>query len=348
MVKNDADLKVFQSNNLTLATHNMNALQKNIVYRILVYCKDDLKQERNTNLYGEKNIIYFKKAELIKHKGDLGKLDRDLKDLRERSIILKMPDGTKIITGVVLRSVVKPHQDVGILLCSYFIEFARHCYKEFTAYNFQVAFNFKGVHTKRIYEICCMAKNLGKYKLLLVRFREILGIENKYRDSYLLKNKVLKPAQKRINECEAAEISFDYEFEKKNREVFVVLKIKDKKKQAEKRKLMQSWGKETPVPKMNQACSILNELFSEKHRFYEIFEDLKKAGQIPDFIMKHHQKRQYYEKIGIKETEFKKIMTYILKNDFGIDLKNYRQEGVGIKNRPKPKTLKGQINFLRK
>lgn len=337
--------KVSQNNNFTVAAYDFTANQKNIVYYVLDAIRNDLWKE---TLFNER-IIYLDRKLLRKYKQDTVRLKNDLKILQKTTITFKDETGGTYITGILSAAYIHPrNKDAELHVSKPFIMLAKHYGKNFTSYQMSVVLTLKGTHAKRIYEICCMRKNLGEYRLSLLELKKMLCVENKYKLQTGFENYVLKPAQKRINECEQAEILFDYEFEKRNREVFVVLKIKDKKKQAEKRKLMQSWGKETPVPKMNQACSILNELFSEKHRFYEIFEDLKKAGQIPDFIMKHHQKRQYYEKIGIKETEFKKIMTYILKNDFGIDLKNYRQEGVGIKNRPKPKTLKGQINFLRK
>lgn len=351
--KKNTDLKVFQSNNFTIATHNMNSLQKNVVYRILMYCKDDLAQKRNENLFGPGTIIHFKKADLVHYKADLTRLERDIKNLRERSIIIPKEGGGSIITGIILRASVEPHKDVAIELCNHFINYARHCFKEFTAFQFKVAFNLKGVHTKRIYEICCMVKNLGKYKLLLVRFREILGVQNKYIRQAAFENRILKPVQKRINACADAEVSFDYEFEKKNREVFVVLKIKNKKKQAEiqsKNAFKKAQKKQGTAA--NDAYFYLQGLINnEIHDVTQIYLDLQAAGKLEEFAEKYKHKQAYNEKEGRNWADLKPIILKILKEDFGIDLKNYNHKLKNKKTKDAPKThpnpeIQRQINFL--
>lgn len=349
--KKEMDLKVFQSNKMTLATYNFTANQKNIIYKILVAIKTDLVKE---NLLGDK-LIYLEKKELLKYRQDVKLLKADLRAINHCVIEYTRENGDYVIAGVINDSTIKARvPQVEIIVNKKFIEFARHFYKEFTAFNLTLILSLKGAHAKRIYEICCMYKNLGQYKFSLLELKKMLCVENKYKHHHTLFGiKILEPAKKRINACAEAEVSFDYEFEKENREVFVVLKIKNKKKQAEiqSKKAFKQKQKEQEAA-ANDAYYFLERLINDQiHDVTQIYLDLQTAGKLEEFAKIYKRRQAYYEEQGRNWADLMPIMLKILKEDFGIDLKNYNYKLKNKKPKDAPKThpnpeMQRQINFL--
>jgi hypothetical protein len=113
----------------------------------------------------------------------------------------------------------------------------------YTKFIYQVALVSKTMYTSRIYKLLCGWRKTGEFIMKLDDFRKLLGIENKYKFYRDIKRNVLLPAQKYLENIDAADCWFDceandFEVKEGNKVVKLFFRVitKEHKKDEEKRK----------------------------------------------------------------------------------------------------------------
>ena len=84
----------------------------------------------------------------------------------------------------------------------------------FTAFNKAVALSLPSLYAKRLYEICCRWKDKGFCRMPVKEFRQMMNIEDKYKQICEMRENVLDVAQKMMDET--ADVKFTYELRREN------------------------------------------------------------------------------------------------------------------------------------
>lgn len=92
-----------------------------------------------------------------------------------------------------------------------------HLKREFTSYKLRNVLKLKSSYSIRIYEMLKQWQTVKKLEISLEKLRELLQIQDKYKEYHNIKKRVLNTAKKEINEN--TDISIDFEEIKKGRTV---------------------------------------------------------------------------------------------------------------------------------
>lgn len=188
--------------------------------------------------------------------------------------------------------------------------------KNFLAYKLEKTKGMTSPTATRIYEILLnrLKKHHKKLEVDLQEFKKILGFENEYKRFCDFNRRVLKVAQKQINDNKHVDISFTYETPKNGRVVEkVIFFIKYKNNNGEENKAS------TDIPKgidnpfdINKDMNIDNffleeNIVSDEDRKKYIEFDLKEYIGIDDFMISKYLK-DYGDKLNILEQQIRETL----------------------------------------
>ena len=88
---------------------------------------------------------------------------------------------------------------------------------QFLAYDIRNVLHISSVHSIRIYELLAQYRAIGKRTIKVLELKEMLGIENKYKQWSHLRARIIDPAQVTLKEN--CDIQFEYQVNKKGKRV---------------------------------------------------------------------------------------------------------------------------------
>jgi plasmid replication initiation protein len=200
---------IFQDNALTNAHYQMSELEKNIFYSVQ-------NQLSNKDLPDQE---YTVRVQDLTQYTDSENLYQNLRKATERMMqqILYIPLADQGFLQVAPFSSVKYLTGEGLMifridpnLLPYLLNLKKH----FTIYGYKEALSLSGKHTKRIYEILSMFKNLGVVKLDLLELKTRLKLYNPdtgkedYTNFNMMATRVLNPAVEEINSKSNLRVSY--------------------------------------------------------------------------------------------------------------------------------------------
>jgi plasmid replication initiation protein len=308
---------IIQPNAVTHAKYDYTAIQKNIMYQIIGQIQEKMtRQNLQKNLFGS---IYVNVpiAEIAGNKNYKKVYDSSVELMDKKfNFNWKKLDGKEGKTTVALVSEVtheKNSKYLQVCIPDKMIPVLLYIGDGFTKYQKTIAITLKGVHAKRLYEICHRWKDLGGYKCSLDEFREMMCLEDKYTKLSMLKSRVLDAAQKELKE--SADIYFEYKLEKNNSRDFnqitfkIIEQIKEKEKDTKynDRMLFITNMLDISFPMIKSSKAIdLTQIITETEHFENIY------------IRFSSLRKELREGTKTKK-DIKNLIPYILKNDFKIE-----------------------------
>lgn len=195
-----------QDNKLTLSRQSFTTIEKRCLYFIIKEVRR-LYVDRNLNEHEKTYKDLFSDMYLSLKPNQLQLLGDEIRDvynalrkLRNREIEIENED-TWVITSWILQA--KHNKKANMYevqvskdILPYLVELAT----QFTEYSLTVAITLKSTYSQRLYEICCMYRNKGKFFLEVEKLRYMLKIEDKksYQNIAIIKRDILEVAQKEL------------------------------------------------------------------------------------------------------------------------------------------------------
>jgi plasmid replication initiation protein len=235
-------LRIKQPNEITMARYDLTRTEKNIMYYAVKYLQEKIGTrpdvieeinkrdadgllELNRTLFGD--FLFSIPMSYIRDVNDITgnetnttKIWQAAKSLREKSFEIK--------TGRCWFSVgffnwVKFDTKTGLLhleMSHKLIPFILKAVNNYTLYSFITALSFKKVYSQRFYEFCHRFRETGYWRVTPEELKDMLKIENKYKNWNDIKRKVIEPAQQELRE--KGDIFFTYREMKHGRRVVVL------------------------------------------------------------------------------------------------------------------------------
>jgi len=209
---------IIQPNHLSTARITLTALQKNIIYIIIDELQKVMTKDVNAIFEEQQIKVEFKEIDSNNNYARIRKATRDLSSKSvEYDVII--PN-----TGKVRRTDTSLLSGIEYELHSKYISFiipsrasVFFCYigGGFTSFQKTIALSLNSIYSKIMYEFCCRWIDKGGYTCTIDFFKEQLNIKNKYRQVSHLRNKVLNPAKKELQNN--ADVYFSYSLSKEGR-----------------------------------------------------------------------------------------------------------------------------------
>lgn len=218
-LKHEKGAVLKHDNAITGSRYNFSAVEKRCYYLVL-------EQVRKTHIEGKRgqkdlfdDLIVKIKAKDLERAGDNHtKVYRSLQTLREKQIYIETED-KKLSTGY-LNYVEYDKKtnvyEVGVThkIMPYLVELA----EQYTSYNLVVAMSLKSEYSQRFYELCCQYRGKGKFYKSESQLRNMFMLENKYKNTYDLKNRTILTAQKELESL----------YNEKQSDLYFTVEAKDK------------------------------------------------------------------------------------------------------------------------
>jgi len=307
-------LSIIQPNRITNARYEWTAMQKNIVYSIIEALQEEMSFQP---LLFDRGREYVLDLEKITDAANYNYVQKEAEEMMKRPIHYdwkgengKMNDTTTVIIASVTRErgarfirVEIPKMTLPVLL---YVGAGG-----FTVMQKTIAISLKSKHSKRMYELCCRWKDKGGFNMSLLEFRQMMCLENQYKDINRFKDQVLDVAKKELKE--SADTWFEYDLKKiKSRSFnwiyFAVFQNDLRLKNAEK-------GLYPPV--YNFLMISFPSMFNDFAK--NIADQLTEKSQLSNAWAKF---RPIYEKYVNNEMDPKHLVNTtrkILREDFGIE-----------------------------
>ena len=305
---------VAQDNALTNSRQEYTRIEKNCMYHIIARVRHDY---IDTN-YGQKDL--FGDLEIMIPRNvasDSGKniteVIQGFKALRDKSYVIKQPDGKTLIIGPIDWAEYNPKNKeftvhVSKRIMPYYVELANH----FTAYDATVAISLKSQWSQRFYELCCQYRDKGSFFLDLVNMRSMFALENKYPRKFDFEKNVINVARdelKALYEEEQCDTCFEYheDIEVKNRYQFTIItKMAEEQKQMEFKATQQQ---------LFYITSLLKRYFKRDKKYVD--RVIKALSLEPNKIQGIFDRLTELEK-DTKPSEMAPLMRYILRHSWDI------------------------------
>lgn len=204
--------QVLFSNNLIEAKYKLGVVEQKIIHRVLT----------QINVY-DKELKFFR-VHISDFCDLLGKtnnrktvINNACENLRKTDIRIKTENKTEIKTTWFSSAEYFPNGmielEISRKLSPYLLELKRN----FTRYDFFNIIHFKSQYSIRMYQLLKQYDKIGKRDMYLDELKEYFQVKNEYEKYANFKQKILKVAQKEINNL--ADISFEFEEVKKGRKI---------------------------------------------------------------------------------------------------------------------------------
>lgn len=126
----------------------------------------------------------------------------------------KKPEEELILTGLIERAVIKRYaRDITISLHKATAMELMKAANGLTVFAEDVMYETNNKYTQKLYEIICQWKDIGVYTITIIKFRELLVLENKYRETKDLIKKVIRTSEKELKLI--GDVFFDFSVTKR-------------------------------------------------------------------------------------------------------------------------------------
>ena len=205
------DITLWQDNLLTIARYDMTPLEKNILYMVMSQIKKD--DQIGSNYFVSARELMDRTGEEI----DFSLFRKATKSLVSRAFETTLPNGDLLQASFV--SAARYHKGKGIIeieISRFVLPFYLELKEKFTTFQLNAALNLNSKYAKRLYEILSMYKAMPDKSFtakILELKKTLLVIDKDGKDDYPnfadFAKRVLKPAEKEINE--STDIRFTYD-----------------------------------------------------------------------------------------------------------------------------------------
>lgn len=219
---------IAQTNALTNARYSFSLYQKRFLYYIIkevrrLYVETN---EGNRTLFN--NLYLTLKPEQLRECGSPSLVFKEAAQLRERTIYINR-EKEEVAVGWV--NYVKRDKKTGM----YEVEVSKEIMPElvdlaerYTTYSLTVALCLKSVYSQRLYEMCSQFKDYqdGYFFREIDTLHSLFDLPESYQNYWVLKARVLEPAQKEIKELyDTGECDLYFDFKEKDKKGKKVLSV---------------------------------------------------------------------------------------------------------------------------
>jgi plasmid replication initiation protein len=216
----DSDVKIFQSNNLTEASYIMGLVEKQIMYVLL----SKINKLERKSLETDFVIRISEIEEVLEKKITNYKILREAtKKIIDRSFefaSINSKGKPSIIQGSLIAACEYSEGIISIEVAKKILPYLYDFSKGFTVYSLKNVLKLSSVYSQRIYEILSRYNDVNSKTFSIEYLRKIFKLENKYKQYFNFKARILVPAEKEINEY--TNIKFSLKEIKRNNKVEAV------------------------------------------------------------------------------------------------------------------------------
>lgn len=208
---------VTQSNDLVSASYIMSVIEKELLLACI--SKIDSRPNRPTEVTKQTKftISVNTMKELFYKETTRDNAYRDLKKsadrLFEREVTIKLEDNQTLRTRFVSGVLFDPNQaQITVTFAEDILPYLTELSVNFTKYRLHEVAELSSVHSIRLYELIVMWTNQFKYskELDLADFKEIMGVQNKYKQFGQLRQFVIDRAIEEVNQKTNYKVSVSY------------------------------------------------------------------------------------------------------------------------------------------
>lgn len=228
------DNLVTQSNDLVSASYIMSVSEKELLLACISKIDSRPNRPEQVTKQTKFTISIDTMKELFYKDTNKDNAYRDLKKsadrLFDREVTIKLDDNKTLRTRFVSGIVFDPDQaQIIVTFAEDILPYLTELSVNFTKYRLHEVAELSSVHAIRLYELIIMWTNQYQYskELDLNEFKEIMGVQNKYKQFGQLRERVIETAINEINEKTNYKVNVSY---KKVRRSYVSLTLKFHKK----------------------------------------------------------------------------------------------------------------------
>ena len=228
------DNLVTQSNDLVSASYIMSVSEKELLLACISKIDSRPNRPEQVTKQTKFTITVDTMKELFYKDTNKDNAYRDLKKsadrLFDREVTIKLGDNKTLRTRFVSGVLFDPDEaQITVTFAEDILPYLTELSVNFTKYRLHEVAELSSVHAIRLYELIVMWTNQYQYskELDLNEFKEIMGVQNKYKQFGQLRERVVETAINEINEKTNYKVSVNY---KKVKRSYVSLKLKFHKK----------------------------------------------------------------------------------------------------------------------
>lgn len=224
---------------ITMARWDFSVLQKRILTRIISKLQREITLLERGAEFGQLDLfknsnddsdtikLKFLLNEFVKDGNNYAQFKKAINQLRAFNVEIfqiilpavkskkaKKPEEELILTGLIERAVIKKYaRDITISLHKATAMELMKAANGLTVFAEDVMYETNNKYTQKIYELICQWKDIGVYTLTIIKFRELLVLENKYPETKDLIKKIVRPSEKDLKEI--GDVFFDFSVTKR-------------------------------------------------------------------------------------------------------------------------------------
>lgn len=207
---------------ITMSMWNYSVWQKRILTKIISRLQRDITLLERGAEFGQLELfkssnddtvrLTFLLSDFIKNGNNYVQFKKAINQLRSvnveiAQIILpavksskaKKPEEEVVLTGLIERVVIKKYaRDITISMHKATAMELMKVANGLTVFAEDVMYETNNKYTQKIYEIICQWKDVGVYTLSIIKFRELLVLKDKYRDTKVLVRDIIRPVEKEL------------------------------------------------------------------------------------------------------------------------------------------------------
>lgn len=308
---------IAQSNELTKAKYDFDVIEKRIIYILIAHIRQQFVDQHGTRTLFDNLVVNIGTEQLRKCNDNLNRVYDKAKKLRERTILIN--DNEKFLSVGYINYAKhiknKPYMEFEVSkeILPYLVELA----KNFTTYSLSVAISLRSIYSQRFYELCSQYKSKGYFFISIDELKEMLKIEDKYKDFAQLNNKVISVAESELKEL----------YDKGQSDIYFTWKPRSK----EGKKIVSLdfiIHQNETIKNEEEGLSVEDYITHIKLFLQQLYpRDAKYQVRIIDYIKHDYNKaREISEKISAKAKEYHnkpndmaRILRFAFKEDFGIE-----------------------------
>lgn len=219
------NLTVYKDNYLIEASYKLTLIEQ----RLMIYCISKLNPEKPQ----QKQIIlvedFLKQFPDMSKKHAYAQIKQAIDTLGERWVKVKDPKFTEEFRWISSKKYYLDEGSASISFSNEVMPYLCQLEKQFTKYQLRNISAFKRTYSIRLYELLIQYRSLKSRIVSILDLRFTLQLDNKFKEWFELKRKVIDPSIKEINE--KSDLLVDYVLIKKGRSIeSIEFKIKEKVK----------------------------------------------------------------------------------------------------------------------
>lgn len=222
---------------ITMSMWNYSVWQKRILTKIISRLQRDITLLEKGVEFGQLELfknssddtvrLTFLLSDFIKNGNNYAQFKKAINQLRSVNVEIvriilpavkskkaKKPEEEVVLTGLIERAVIKKYaRNITISMHKATAMELMKVANGLTVFAEDVMYETNNRYTQKIYEIICQWKDVGVYTLPIIKFRELLSLKDKYRDTKLLVRDIIRPVEKELKKI--GDVFFDFSETKK-------------------------------------------------------------------------------------------------------------------------------------